>query len=159
MLWPHWSICINSDYERIILVCLAIKYAHVWLSRAASQSLIGTSPSPVWFYKPLPLSVVMQFYQKGMCFTGLKYLFPLVLPEIFSATAKTSKIAFSLCGCARKFKQDEAVSQSSEVCVTKEISSSFNCYFILVVAYKEWNTKSSALTLWFLSGVLQWKRV
>lgn len=47
VLWPHSSDCINSDYGRIILVCLAIKYAHVWLSRAASQALIGTSPSPI----------------------------------------------------------------------------------------------------------------
>lgn len=47
VLWPHSSDCINSDYGRIILVCLAIKYTHVWLSRAASQAFIGTSPSPI----------------------------------------------------------------------------------------------------------------
>lgn len=45
VLWPHSSDCINWDYGRIILVCLAIKYAHVWLFKAASQTLIGTSPS------------------------------------------------------------------------------------------------------------------
>ena len=37
-----------------------------------------------------------------------------------------------MCGCVGKFKQDESVSQSSEVCL---ISNSFNCYLILTLAY------------------------
>lgn len=44
-LWPHSSHWINSHYRRIILVCLAIKYAHVWLFRAARQGFISVSPS------------------------------------------------------------------------------------------------------------------
>lgn len=67
----------------------------------------------------LPLSVVIHFYQKGMCLIGLKYLVPLTFPETFSATAKAWGICFGLCGCVGKSKQDEAVSQPFEVFVTK----------------------------------------
>lgn len=38
VLWPSSSDCINSDYGRITLVCLAIKYAHVWLFRGRQPS-------------------------------------------------------------------------------------------------------------------------
>lgn len=76
-------------------------------------------PVPSNSTKRLPLSVVVHFYQGGMRLIGLKYLFPLTLPETFSTTAKGSRISFGLCGCSSKSKQDEAVSQSSGVCVTK----------------------------------------
>lgn len=67
----------------------------------------------------LPLSVVIHFYQKGMCLIGLKYLIPLTFPETFRTTAKAWRIGFGLCGCVSKSRQDEAVLQSSKVCVTK----------------------------------------
>lgn len=43
----------------------------------------------------------------------------LSLHETFSITAKASRISFGLCGCVGKSKQDDAVSQSSGVCMTK----------------------------------------
>lgn len=119
VLWPHSSDCINSDYGRIILVCLAIKYTHVWLSGQPANLSSAPVPVPSNSTKRLPLSVVVHFYQRGMCLIGLKYVFPLTLPETFSTTAKGWRISFGLCGCSSKSKQDEAVSQSSGVCVTK----------------------------------------
>lgn len=43
----------------------------------------------------------------------------LSLHETFSITAKALRISFGLCGCVGKSKQDDAVSQSSGVCMTK----------------------------------------
>ncbi len=77
-------------------------------------------PVPSNSTKRLSLSVVIRFYQRGMCLIGLKYLFPLTFSETFSTTAKASMNNVGLCGCFGKSKQDEAVSQSSEVCVAKK---------------------------------------
>lgn len=56
MLWaPNTGDCINSDYRGIIMVCLAIKSAHVRLfffffffSGADGQVLVGVAPSLIW---------------------------------------------------------------------------------------------------------------
>lgn len=82
---------------------------------------LSSAPVPVRSNstKHFPLYVVIHFYQKGMSLNELKYRFPVTLPKTFSATAKASRISIGLCGCLGKSKQDEAVSLSSDVCVTK----------------------------------------
>lgn len=58
----------------------------------------------------------------------------LTLHETFSITAKALRISFGQCGCIGKSKQDDTVSQSSGVCMTKGCENSLSCNVILRMA-------------------------